>query len=154
MDLGVRINTNNPELRVAFTEAMDFWSRVLDMTWHPVSDDTCSVQLVDGVPGLFPATDALIARSQIADRPGFEGWIAFAPHMPLTPTEFYMTAIHELGHIFGLQHNPSDRSVMYFMNLEGFEELDADDLKALARRHKLRIHSLEKPIAAFGPPSS
>jgi predicted Zn-dependent protease len=58
----------------------------------------------------------------------------------------FLTAVHEIGHIFGLKHNPSTRSVMYYLDLEGSEVLDREDLSALASRHRLRLSSVDEPI--------
>jgi hypothetical protein len=40
--------------------------------------------------------------------------------------------------MLGLKHNPNARSVMYYLDLEGQEYLDATDLALLASRHRLR----------------
>ena len=45
---------------------------VVDLQWHPVNSQDCSIQLVDGTPELFDAA-GIAARSQFPDRPGFEG---------------------------------------------------------------------------------
>lgn len=144
MNLGVRISTSNPELARQFKRAMNFWAKVLDMTWYEEDSASCSVQLVDGQMSLF--RNGTVARSQFTEWDNFQGWIAFDPTAPLTKTEMFLTAVHEMGHLFGLKHNPSARSVMYFLDLEGPEVLETDDLISLARHHKLRIASIEKPI--------
>jgi predicted Zn-dependent protease len=59
----------------------------------------------------------------------------------------YLTAVHEIGHMLGLKHNPSARSVMYYLDLDGSEVLDTRDLAALASHHKLRLSSLAEPVA-------
>src|ERR1700722_18831720 len=79
VDLAVRISTTNPLLAQPFSRAMDFWSGVLDLEWHEVSSEDCAIQLVDGTPALFNFCTCLTARSQIPDRPDFQGWIAFNP---------------------------------------------------------------------------
>src|ERR1700678_433515 len=56
MDLGVRISTPNLVLAQQFERAMNFWSEILDMTWHAVDSENCSVQLVDGTPQLFASS--------------------------------------------------------------------------------------------------
>jgi hypothetical protein len=48
--------------------------------------------------------------------------------------------------MFGLKHNPSSRSVMYYLDLEGSEVLDKQDLSTLAIRHRLRVSSVDEPI--------
>ncbi len=141
LDLGVRISTSNRVLAQQFERAMDFWSEVLDMTWHEVDSENCAVQLVDGTPELFASyggCTCAAARSQLPDRPGFQGWIAFNPAMSSTAEEMFRDSVHELGHLFGLHHNPSSASVMYFDNFDQGSALDFADLRALAELHKLR----------------
>jgi hypothetical protein len=53
--------------------------------------------------------------------------------------------------MLGLKHNPSVRSVMYYLDLQGSEVLDQTDLTILAARHKLRVTSLSEPIAVTQP---
>ena len=145
MNLGVKISTSNPMLAHEFRQSMDFWSRVLDMNWHEDDSNSCAVQLVDGTPAILKTS--IVARSQFTEWDNFQGWIAFNPHAPLSNTEMYLTAVHEIGHILGLKHNPSTHSVMYYLDLEGSEVLDQTDLTTLAVRHKLRVASLTDPIA-------
>jgi hypothetical protein len=145
MDLGVRISTSNRSLAKQFKRAMDFWARILNMDWHEDNTSSCAVQVVDGTPAILP--DSVIARSQFTDWRNFQGWIAFDPNASLTKTELYLIAVHEIGHMLGLKHNPNAKSVMYFLDLEGPEFLDNDDLTSLASHHRLRIASLRGPIA-------
>jgi hypothetical protein len=149
MDLGVRVSTSNRVMAKEFRRAMDFWATVVDMSWYEDETSSCSVQLVEGTPGIL--TNATVARSQFTDWTNFQGWIAFDPSAPLTNNETYLTAVHEIGHMLGLKHNPNPDSVMYFLDLREREVLDHSDLLALAARHKLRIASLEKPIRITRP---
>jgi hypothetical protein len=103
------------------------------------------MQLVDGTPAILKIS--IVARSQFTEWDNFQGWIAFNPRAPLTNSELYLTAVHEIGHMLGLKHNPSVHSVMYYLDLEGFEVLDHTDLAMLAGHHKLRVASLSEPIA-------
>jgi hypothetical protein len=146
MELGVKISTPNVILAQQFERAMDYWSEVLDMTWHEVDSDNCSVQLVDGTPELFASSGCTCtaARSQLPDRLGFQGWIAFNPAMRSTAEQMFRDSVHELGHLFGLQHNPSSASVMFFDNFDQDGALDLFDLRALAVMHKLRPLVLER----------
>ena len=141
MDLGVKFSTSNPELDREFREALSFWASVLDMRWHEDDTASCSIQVVDGTPEILKHT--IVARSQFTDWDNFQGWIAFNPNLQLSRSELYLTAVHELGHMLGLKHNPNARSVMYYLDLEGQEYLDASDLALLARRHKLRFNGGE-----------
>jgi hypothetical protein len=145
MDLGVKISTTNRALALEFRLAMNFWSKVLDMRWHEDSSSSCAVQLVDGTSSILKRS--IVARSQFTEWDNFQGWIAFNPQAPLTETELYLTAVHEVGHMLGLRHNPSSHSVMYYLDLDGSEVLDQSDLTALSLRHKLRVSSLAEPIA-------
>lgn len=144
MDLGVRVSTSNRVMARQFRRAMDFWAGVVDMSWYDDETSSCSIQLVDGNSAIL--RNATVARSQFTDWSNFQGWIAFDPTAPLTKDEMYLTAVHEIGHMLGLQHNPDPNSVMYYLDLRGREVLDHSDLVALAARHKLRVTSLQKPI--------
>ena len=145
MNLGVKISTSNPVLAHEFRQALNFWTTVVDMHWHEDESESCAMQLVDGTPAILKTS--IVARSQFTEWDNFQGWIAFNPKAPLTNTELYLTAVHEIGHMLGLKHNPSVHSVMYYLDLEGTEVLDPTDLATLAVRHKLRIASLTEPIA-------
>src|SRR5690242_7811638 len=144
MTLGVKISTSNPLLAREFREAMNFWSQVLDMRWHEDPSSACAVQLVDGTPSILKKT--IVARAQFTEWDNFQGWIAFNPRAPLTADEMFLTAVHEIGHMLGLKHNPSAHSVMYYLDLEGSEVLDRQDLAALASHHRLRVSSTDEPI--------
>jgi len=146
MTLGVRIATANPALAEQFKSAMDFWAKVLDLTWHQDDSENCSIELIDGQRKLFePVPDNMVARSQFPDRLAFEGWIVFNPAVTLTKSELYRISVHEIGHMLGLHHNPNTRSLMYDLDLECSEVLDATDLASLAAHHKLRT-SLTEPV--------
>lgn len=143
MELGLRMSTSNRMLAKEFRRAMDFWAGVVDMRWYSDQTASCSLQLVDGNPSIL--THATVARSQFTDWGNFEGWIAFDPNAPLTRAEMYLTAVHEIGHILGLKHNPDPNSVMYYLDLREREVLDPSDLLALAARHRLRV-SVRRPV--------
>jgi len=141
MDLGVRFSTTNIVLAQQFEKAMNFWSEILDMTWHEDDSENCSMQLVDGAPELFASGsgfECAAARAQLPDRLGFQGWIAFNPAISSTSEQMYRDAVHEIGHLLGLQHNPSSLSVMFFNDFGQESSLDDSDLRALAALHKLR----------------
>jgi hypothetical protein len=144
MDLGVRVTTANPVLAAQFRRALDSWAKIIDLDWHEEDSENCSIELVDGESGLFEQNMA--ARSQLPDRLGFQGWIAFNPARTLTETDLYRISVHEIGHVFGLRHSANGYSVMYGLNLDGLDWLDLDDLTALATHHKLRIMTLDKPF--------
>ncbi len=146
MELGVRVATANPYLAEQFRRAMDSWSRILDLDWHEENTENCSMQLIDGGPELFrPA--AVVARAQLPDRLRFQGSIAFNPGPDLSASDLYRISVHEIGHMLGLQHSSNAMSVMYGLDLEGLEWLYPADLADLAKHHKLRITTLDKPVA-------
>jgi hypothetical protein len=140
MELGVRIAASDPGVASQFRRAMDFWAGILDMEWHEDDSENCAIEVVDGGRGLFrPMNGVVAARAQFPSQANFQGVIAFNERMTLTRTELYMIAVHEIGHLFGLQHNPNPMSVMYYMDLEGSESLDSNDLASLSALHKLRL---------------
>lgn len=136
MNLGVRLATSNPALAAQFQAALNFWATVIDMRWHVERTSLCAVELLDGEPQLFE--DSTVAKSHLAGRTWFQGWIAFNAKAPLTREELFLTAVHEIGHLLGLSHNPDIASVMYYTNREGSDILDAADLLSLGTRHRLR----------------
>jgi hypothetical protein len=147
LDLGVRFNTANPVLAQQFRRAMDFWAGVLDLEWHEDSTGNCSMELSDGERQLFePTPDNRVARSQFPDRGDFQGWIVFNPGVRLTAAELYRISVHEIGHMLGLKHNSDTRSVMYDIDLECSEVLDAADLASLRAHHKLRATPVTETI--------
>lgn len=147
LNLGVRFNTTNLGLAEQFRRAMDFWAGVLDLQWHEDSTETCSMELSDGQRELFePTPNNMVARSQFPDRRDFQGWIVFNPAVKLTPAESYRISVHEIGHMLGLKHNPNTRSLMYDLDLECSEELDATDLASLRARHKLRVSATTEMV--------
>lgn len=159
VDLGVKISTSNPGLARQFRRAMDFWSEVLDVDWHEVASEDCSIQLVDGTPEVFSfegACSCAVARSQFPEQSDFQGWIAFNPTLESSPEEMFRDAVHEIGHLFGLHHNPDISSVMFFSDFGQTVSLDGADLKALGAQHKLRMERSKSkspngavPILAF-----
>jgi Matrixin len=157
MDLGVRISTANAVLEREFKRAMDFWSEVLDIDWYEVASDDCSIQLVDGTPEVFSfdgGCGCAIARSQFPGEPGFQGWVAFNPMLSSTPREMFRNAVHEIGHLFGLHHNPDVSSVMFFSDFGQDASLETTDLKALAEMHRLRRGISELELQDGGIPIS
>jgi hypothetical protein len=136
MELGVRFFTPNPTLKAEFARAMRFWTSVVDMNWHEEDSHACAIQVVDGDSDLFRSGE--IARAQFPGLPAYQGWIAFNPRASLSADELFMTAVHEVGHLLGLQHSSNPSSVMYFLALDGPMFLDSADITALAARHNLR----------------
>jgi hypothetical protein len=150
MDLGVRISTSNSILAQQFEKAMGFWAEVLDLEWHEEKSQDCAIQVVDGTPAIFNFCLCLSARSQLPDRPAFQGWIAFNPRVKLTKEEMFMDSVHEIGHLLGLRHNPSESSIMFYLGLDKATSLDASDLEALAARHQLSKRILRRTERSNG----
>ena len=110
------------------------------------------MELSDGARDLFePNPKNMVARSQFPDRRDFQGWIVFNPAVKLTPAESYRISVHEIGHMLGLKHNSNTRSLMYDLDLECSEELDATDLAALRARHKLRVSATTQTVKFTAP---
>ena len=145
MNLGVRFSTSNSQLAAEFARALDFWATILDMEWHEDDSRSCAIQIVDGSQDLF--TPGQLARAQLPERSGFQGWIAFNSGSTLTRKEQFFLAVHELGHVLGLPHNASASSVMFYLQVDEPFLLNTDDLRALASRHQLRVDRLDKPVA-------
>jgi hypothetical protein len=155
VDLGVRISTSNAVLEREFKRAMDFWLQVLDIDWHEVTSEDCSIQLVEGTPEVFAfdgGCSCAIARSQFPLEPNFQGWVAFNPMLASSPGEMFRHSVHEIGHLFGLHHNPDISSVMFFSDFGQDVSLDIGDLRALAGMHKLRPGILEQQSQDAGIP--
>ena len=143
-NLGVRFSTSSRGLAPQFMHALDFWSTILDMDWYEEDSRGCSIAIIDGHDNLFRPAE--VARAQFPDSPTFQGWIAFNRKIKLPRHEQYLTAVHEIGHLLGLRHNPNAHSVMFYLRLDGQLLLDANDLSALAARHKLRLTNLERAL--------
>ncbi len=144
MSLGVKISTSNPELARQFQNALNFWTKVVDMDWHRDESSSCAIQLVDGTSEIVgPA----VAQTQIPEWKKFQGWIAFDPHASLTNLGMYTAAVHEIGHLLGLKHSQNLNSVM-FCNLAVGESksLDRSDLEQLSFHHKLRLPPADGPL--------
>jgi hypothetical protein len=133
---------------------------VLDANLHEENNsNACAIKIIYGGPEILgPPTpeNTLIARAQIPDRPNFQGKIAVENEQAassLSPAERFLTAVHELGHLFGLDHNPSIKSVMVAEDFASTQSLDRQDLEALGKKHQLRVSSLEPILANWSEPS-
>jgi hypothetical protein len=152
MDLGVRITVANPRLAVEIRRALYFWSGILDMTWYKEDDPkACAIGVVDGLPDLF--NDGAAAKAQFPDWTGFQGLIAFDPRAveASTPQEMYLVAVHELGHLWGIEkHSKNVHSIMYFQDPNPYMVLDGEDLARLRARHSLPSDTPPAPIPVVG----
>jgi hypothetical protein len=134
-------------IAVSTANASPNWTGAYAPCTHEVASEDCSIQLVDGTPDVFAfhgGCSCAIARSQFPGEPEFQGWVAFNPMLASTPGEMFRHSVHEIGHLFGLHHNPDISSVMFFSDFGQDASLDIGDLKALASMHKLRRGILER----------
>ena len=137
MNLGVRFESRNPEIVREFKHALNFWSKILDMEWHEDPTSTCSIDLIDGLPD--GTAQMLVHDKAVGVGMRSSGIVAIDDRYQLAESEWYAIAAHELGHLFGLQHNSSPNSVMYYIHLRGDEILDSTDIAPLSARHRMRI---------------
>ncbi len=137
-DIGVRIDAAQPWAD-EFRRALRFWNTVLAANFHEEKSlNVCAVRIVDGGPAILKKLT--VARSQLTDRASFRGVIEVSPRAAkfMSSDEMFSTAVHELGHMLGLKHNPSSQSVMFYLNVDGEQVLDSNDISDLNVRHKLR----------------
>ena len=137
-NIGIKIDASEP-WAAGFRRAITFWNTVLVANFHEETDlSACAIRVINGDRNIFQ--NGIVARAQVPEWADFRGKIAVRPAMAneLSSMEIYGVAVHELGHLLGLRHNPSPESVMYFLNVNGDEVLDITDLVALSRHHKVR----------------
>ncbi len=137
-DIGVKIDASEPWAN-GFRKALSFWNSVLVANFHEETRvNACAIRIIDGGPDIL--NNGIVSRSQLTGWDNFRGKIAVSPRAEkeLSSAEIYGIAVHELGHMLGLKHNASSRSVMYFLNVNGTEALDSKDILDLSSHHRLR----------------
>ncbi len=132
LELGVRFSTHDPRIIQQASRALERWSEIVDLSWHRDDSDNCSIDI---------KADTFAEEDEVAESNAEEGSIIFASDAELTAKQLFVTAFHEIGHLLGLQHNPSAHSVMYWIDFRGDEVLDNSDMHALATIHALRSGS-------------
>src|SRR5271163_3839478 len=111
-DIGVKIDVSDPAWAAAFRRALVFWNKVLDVNFHEEKNiNACALRITDGPLEMFGG--GFTAFAQFADLDGFEAKIVVLPQVPLRPAGKFVNAVHEIGHIVDLKHNPDPVSVMY-----------------------------------------
>jgi Matrixin len=111
-DIGVKIDVSDPAWAAAFRRALVFWNKVLDVNFHEEKNiNACALRITDGPLVMFGG--GFTAFAQFADLDGFEAKIVVLPQVPLSPAGKFVNAVHEVGHIVDLRHNPDPKSVMY-----------------------------------------
>src|SRR5271165_969246 len=123
-NIGVKIDAAEPWAH-EFRRALSFWNTVLDANFHEEANlNACTIRIVNGGPDVL--MKAVAARSQFTEWDNFRGKIAVssAAVKEMDSVEMYAVAVHELGHMLGLKHNASSRSIMFYFNVSGTEVLD------------------------------
>jgi hypothetical protein len=111
-DIGVKIDVSDPAWAAAFRRALVFWNKVLDVNFYEEKNiNACGLRITDGPLVMFGG--GFTAFAQFADLDGFEAKIVVLPQVPLSPAGKFVNAVHEIGHIVDLKHNPDPKSVMY-----------------------------------------
>ena len=89
--------------------------------------NACAIRVIDSGPDIV--NNGIIARSQLIGRDNSHGKIAVSPEAKaMSCAEIYGATVHELGHMLGLKHNASSRSIMYLLNVNGTGVLDSKDI--------------------------
>jgi len=137
-NIGVKIDAIEPWAD-GFRRALRFWNAVLASNFHEEKNlDICTVRIIDGGSDIL--SKVIVARSQLTEWDHFLGMIAVSPGAAkaMSSAEIYGTAVHEFGHMLGLKHNASSQSIMYFLDVDGTEVLDREDISHLSKLHQLR----------------
>ncbi len=132
LELAVQFSTHDPRIIEQSSRALKRWSEIADIAWYREDSNDCSISIADG-----KFTD----EDELAEANAEAGSITFASAGELTVNELFITAFHEIGHLLGLQHNPSPHSVMYWIGIRGDEVLNESDMRTLAATHALRAGS-------------
>ena len=151
MSLGIRYDISDQIVIRQFHRAFDFWAKLLDADFHDEQSMSCAIAVVDATDTVLLHSGTIVARAQLPDRMHFQGWIAVDPRASsyLADDEATATWIHEIGHLLGLKHNSSPRSIMFGLDVDGSSKLDSQDLRTIASEHALRPIAVSASIAGL-----
>ena len=149
MSLGIRYDISDRIVIQQFHRAFNSWAKLLDADFHDEQSTSCAIAIVDATDTVLLHSGTIVARAQLPDRLNFQGWIAVDPRASSYLADDEATAIwiHEIGHLLGLKHNPSPRSIMFGIDVDGSSKLHSQDLRAIASEHALRPVGLSASIA-------
>jgi hypothetical protein len=120
-DIGVKIDVSDPAWAAAFRRALVFWNKILEVNFHEEKNiHACALRVTDGSLWMFEGGYTAFAQS--ADLNGFEAKIVVLPQVPCSPAARFVNAVHEIGHVVDLRHNPDPSSVMY-PDIENLSEM-------------------------------
>lgn len=141
LDLGVRLSGNS-QFRQAETDALNYYAGILDMTWHEDYTDACSIEFRP-VEHIRSAGGDVVAIAYQPRLKYFDGVVYYHYTNGYDKTAVFT---HELGHLFGLEHNrEDDGSVMSARNPgQSSGKLDSYDLKELGKLHATRMLLIAK----------
>jgi hypothetical protein len=141
MNLGVRIDTNNPRVVEGATKAMNYLTEVFDAEWHLDFSDACSIEFR---PTQFAPRMRVIELGRVYPPTSkvFDGVVLFA--YPATDYDLYKVLVHELFHLCGLKHNEDHASVMFSDPEQGGGAITDEELSQLKRHHLLRPRARSK----------
>ena len=152
MSIGVLLLIENQRMRAATGEALNRWSRLIDMEWHEDRTSTCALTIVEAPEAGFKyySGDRLIAniaprtaRAQLPQNAGtFKGIIFVNTARLLSLDKYWMADAvqHEIGHLLGYNsHSDNPRSIMYWNVTGDNQKLQKEDLKVIGRYHKRRL---------------
>jgi hypothetical protein len=137
MEIGVKFDTNNQRFKEAAAEALNYWAGQLDLVWSEDSDDrTCSIEFRPAEFGVRADSHDMLAMAHLPDHAKYDGVVYFRL---LAHYDAQRVFVHELGHLFGLEHSDTRSSPMYFQPENAGVTLTSSELKQLAKRHKLAL---------------
>ncbi|HTU48527.1 MAG TPA: matrixin family metalloprotease [Bryobacteraceae bacterium] len=140
MSIGIKYEICDQVVGQQFRRAFDFWAKVLDADFHEEQSTSCAIAIVDATDAVLLHNRAIVARAQLPDRLNFQGLIAVDPKAStyLADDEAIAIWIHEIGLLFGLKHNSSPASVMYWLDVDASRKLDPKDLHTITSLHAVR----------------